>query len=63
MCVYFPPLLGLSIVSLRVRLLVSEEMSSSTYNLLVSYDGKLVKWNQGVFDSRYIGSQLTNTTI
>ena len=27
-------------------------MSSSTDNLLLSYNGKLVKWKQGVFDSR-----------
>ena len=43
----FPPLLGL-----RVRCLVSEEMSSRTDNLLISYNGKLAKGKQGVFDSR-----------
>ena len=33
-------------------ILVSEEMSSSTDNLLIGYHDKLVKWKQGVFDSR-----------
>ena len=41
--VFFGPLLGL-----RVRRLVSEEMSSSTDNLLANYKGKLAKWKQGV---------------
>ena len=39
-------------LGLRVRPLVLEEMSSSTDSLLISYNGNLVKWKQGVFDSR-----------
>ena len=31
-----------------MRRLVSEEMSSSTDNLLANYKGKLAKWKQGV---------------
>ena len=42
-----------SLLGLRVRCLVSEKMSSSTDNLLVCDNGKLVKWKQGVFDSRF----------
>ena len=41
--VFFPPLLGLRVIGL-----VSEEMSSSTDNLLISYNGTLAKWKQGV---------------
>ena len=33
-------------------ILVSEQLSSSTDNLLISYHDKLVKRKQGVFDSR-----------
>ena len=33
-------------------ILVSEQLSSSTDNLLISYHDKLAKWKQGVFDSR-----------
>ena len=33
-------------------ILVSEQLSSSTDNLLISYHDKLVKWKQGVFDLR-----------
>ena len=48
-----------------MRCLVSEEMLSSTDNLLISYNGKLAKWKEEVFDSigaDDISSQLTNNS-
>ena len=59
LCVgFFRPLLGL-----RVRHLVSEEMSSSTdNNLLISYDGMLVNGSKESL-IHYINSQLTITSL